>query len=137
MVVRGEEADTADMRGDMMEDRLRDGHTIVGACTAAEFVEDDKGAGGSFGKDLFSFGELDEEGGLGGEDVVVGAEAGHDTVAGGEAGGDGGDVAANLGHDDGDAGLERDVSGRRVRCEKGVRDLPCGGWSTSRLHLLL
>lgn len=107
MVMRREETDTADMRRDMVQNGLRDRDTIVGRGAAAEFVEDDEGAGSSFGKDLLGFGELDEEGGLRGEDVVVCAEAGHDAVDGGEAGGEGRDVAADLGHDDCDAGLHR------------------------------
>jgi hypothetical protein len=105
VVMRREEADAADVARDVMQDGLRDGDAIVGRRAAAELVEDDERARGGFGEDLFGFGELDEEGGLGGEDVVVCAEAGHDAVAGGEAGGAGGDVAADLGEDDGDAGL--------------------------------
>lgn len=106
VVVRGEEADAADVRGDVMEDGLGDGDAVVGAGAAAEFVEDDEGAGSGFCEDFLGFGQLDEEGGLGGEDVVVGAEAGHDAVGRGEAGGEGGNVAADLGHDYRDAGLD-------------------------------
>ena len=67
------------------------------------------------------FGQFDEEGGLGCEDIVVGAEARHDAVDGGEAGGAGGDVAADLGHDDGDAGLAEDgrFAGGVGSCEEG------------------
>ena len=105
MVMRREEADAADMARDMMQHGLGDGDAVVGRGAAAELVEDDEGARGGFGEDFFGFGQLDEEGGLGGEDVVVGAEAGHDAVGWGEAGGAGGEVAAELGEDDGDAGL--------------------------------
>ena len=41
VVVRGEEADAADVRGDVMQHRLRDRHAVVAARAAAEFVEDD------------------------------------------------------------------------------------------------
>ena len=105
MVVRGEEADAADVRGDMVQHRLGDRDAVVAARAAAELVEDDEGARAGFGEDLFGFGELNEEGGLCGEDVVVGAEAGHDSVDRGEAGGGAGEVEADLGHDGGDAGL--------------------------------
>ena len=44
---------------------------------------------------------------MGGEDIVVGAEAGHDAVDWSEAGMARGDVAADLGEDDRDAGLRR------------------------------
>lgn len=102
----GEEADAARVGGDVVQHCLGDGDAIVGAGTAAKFVEDDERAGRGFGEDLFGFGELDEEGGLRGEDVVVRAEAGHNPINGGEARGAAGDVAADLSHDDGDACLE-------------------------------
>ena len=105
VVVRCEEACAADVRGDVVEDGLRDSDAIVGRGAAAELVEDHEGAGRGFGEDLLGFGELDEEGALCGEDVVVGSQAGHDAVAGSECGGDTWDVAADLSHNDSHAGL--------------------------------
>ena len=71
VVVGGEEGEAAEVGGEVVEDGVGDGEAVVGACAAAELVEDDEGAGGSFGEDFLGFGQLDEEGGLGGEDVVV------------------------------------------------------------------
>ena len=105
MIVRREKPDAADMRGNVVQHGLSDSDTVVGGGTAAEFIEDDEGAGRSFSEDLFSFGQLDEECRLRSEDVVVGTEAGHDAVHRGEARGGAGDVAADLGHDYCDAGL--------------------------------
>ena len=101
----GKVPDTPDMCSDVMKDSLRDGNTVVGGGATAEFVEDDEGAGGSRGEDLFRFGEFDEEGGLGGEDIVVCAKTRHDAVDGGKTSGKSRDIAADLGHDDGDARL--------------------------------
>lgn len=99
------EASASDVRGNVVEDRLCDGHAIVGGSTAAELVEDNEGAGSGFGEDLLGFRKLDEEGTLCSEDVVVRAQAGHDAVAGRECCGDTWDIAAYLSHDDGDASL--------------------------------
>ena len=69
--MRREEAEAADVRGDVVEDCFGDGDTVVRGRAAAEFVEDDERARRGFGEDLLCFGELDEEGGLGAEDIVV------------------------------------------------------------------
>lgn len=105
VVMGGEEADAADVRGDVMKDGLGDGNAVVGGCAAPELVEDDEGSRGRFRKDLFGFGQFDEEGGLGGEDVVVGPEAGHDTVDGGQTSRERRDVAPDLSHDNRDTSL--------------------------------
>jgi hypothetical protein len=80
VVVGCKEAGAADVCCDVMEDGLCDCDAIVRTCATSEFVEDDKGARGSFGKNLLGLRELDEEGTLSGEDVVVGSETGHDAV---------------------------------------------------------
>jgi len=80
VVVGCEEAGAANVRCDVVEDGLCNGDAIVGTCSAPKFVEDDEGARGSFGKYLFGLGELDEEGTLSCEDVVVGSETGHYAV---------------------------------------------------------
>lgn len=103
--MRGKEARAANMRSHVMEHRLRNSNAVVGGCSAAQFIEDDEGAGCRFGEDLFGFRELDEEGRLSGKDVVVGAEARHDAVDGCESGRYAGDITADLGHDHCDAGL--------------------------------
>lgn len=59
-----EEPHATDMRGDMVEDGLCDGYTVVGGCATSEFIEDYEGSTGCLGEDLFCFGELDEEGRL-------------------------------------------------------------------------
>ena len=41
-VVGREEAEAADVRGDVVQDCFGDGNTVVGGCAAAEFVEDDE-----------------------------------------------------------------------------------------------
>ena len=110
VVVRGEVADAADVRGDVVQHGLGDGHAVVGAGPAAELVEDDEGAGGGFGENLLGFGKFDEEGGLRGEDVVIGAQARHDAIDRGETSSPGRDVTANLRHDDSNTSL-------RVGCQ--------------------
>lgn len=42
VVVGCEEAEGANVRGDVVQDGLGDSHTVVGAGTATQFVEDDK-----------------------------------------------------------------------------------------------
>lgn len=101
----GEEADAADVGGDVVEDGAGDGDAVVGRGAAAELVEDDEGSRRGFGQDLLRFREFDEESGLGGEDVIVGAQAGHDSIDGRQTRGATGDIATHLGHDDGDASL--------------------------------
>lgn len=71
VVVGREEAESADVRGHVVQHGLGDGHTVVGAGTAAQFVKDDKRTGCGFRENLLGLGELDEEGRLGGEDIVV------------------------------------------------------------------
>lgn len=80
VVVRGEEAGAANVCCDVVEDGLRDCDAVVGRCAAAELIEDDQGARRGFRENFLRLGKLDEEGRLGGEDVVVGAEARHDAV---------------------------------------------------------
>ena len=80
MVVRREEADAAYTSSNVVKHGLGDSNTIVRRCATAKLVEDDEGAGSGFREDLLCLGELDEEGGLGCEDIVVCAEAGHDAV---------------------------------------------------------
>ena len=70
-VVRCEEAEAADVRRNVMQDCFGDGNAVVGGGAAPEFVEDDERAGRCFGEDLFRFGQLDKEGRLSAEDVVV------------------------------------------------------------------
>jgi len=94
VVVRGEKSDAADVGGEVVQHGVGDGQAVVGGRAAPELVEDDERAGGCVGEDFFGLGELEEEGALGGEDVVGGAETRHDAVGGGEGGGGGGDVAA-------------------------------------------
>lgn len=100
MVVGSEEADAADVSGDVVEDGLGDSYAIVAACAAAELVKDDEGSGSSFRKNFLRFCKLDKEGGLCGKDVIVGAEAGHYSVHWRQAGMAGRDKAAYLGHND-------------------------------------
>lgn len=100
-----EETGAADVCCDVVEDGLCDCYTVVGTSAASELVEDDEGSRRGFGKDLLSFGELDEEGALGGEDVVVGSETRHDAINWSQCGGDAGDIASDLSHDDSDTGL--------------------------------
>lgn len=73
MVVRGEKSNTTDVGSDVVEYGLRDRYSIIAAGAPTQFIEDDEGAGSGFGENLFGFRELDEEGGLSGEDVVIGA----------------------------------------------------------------
>ena len=108
VVVRGEEAEAADVRRDVVQDRLRDRYAVVTRSAAAQLVEDDEAARRGFGQDLLRLRQLDHERRLAGEDVVLGAEARHDAVDGREAGAGAGHVAADLREDDGDAGHAKD-----------------------------
>lgn len=84
--MRSKETRTPNMCRDVMEYCLCNSDAVIGGSAAAEFVEDDEGAGCGFCEDFLGFGEFDEEGRLGGEDVVVCAEARHDAVDGCEGG---------------------------------------------------
>lgn len=108
--MRSKEAHAANPARNIVQDSLGDSHAVVRGRPAAELVEDDEAAGRRFGQDFLGLRELDEEGGLGGEDVVVCAEARHYAVDGGQGGRGAGEVAADLGEDDCYACLGMDVS---------------------------
>ena len=55
-VVRHEEAEAADVRGDVVQDGFGDGETVVGGSAAAELVENDERAGRRFGENLLRLG---------------------------------------------------------------------------------
>ena len=60
--MRREEAETANVRGDVVEDCFGNGDAVVGGRAAAKLVEDDERARCCFREDFLRFGELDEEG---------------------------------------------------------------------------
>lgn len=90
--MRDEQAQTADVADDILEDGLGDGDAVVGGGAAAELVEDDERAGTSALEDVGRLGQLDGEGGLVGEEGVVGTHAGVNAVEEAEARGGGGHV---------------------------------------------
>lgn len=105
VVMRSEKPNATDVRGDVVEDRLRDRDTVIGRRAAPEFVEDDEGSWGSFRKDLFGFREFNEKGRLCGKDIVIGAKAGHDTVDGSKTSRARRNITPDLSHDYCDTGL--------------------------------
>ena len=89
---------------DVLEDGLRDGHTVEGGRAAADLIEDDEALAGRVLQDGGHLVHLDHEGGLSGREVIGGADSREDGVADGDAGGGGRDEAAHLchQHDEGD-----------------------------------
>ncbi len=90
---------------DVFDDRPGDGDAVVGAGAAADLVEDEQAAVGGMVEDVGGLEHLDHEGGLPGVDLVLGADAGEDAVDNADAGRSGGDIAADLGHEDDEGDL--------------------------------
>lgn len=112
VVVRGEEGFGA-LEGVLVEefyDGPGDGESVVGAGTAADFVEDDQGFIGSVIEDVGGFVHFDHEGGVTASEFIGGADAREDAVDDADVGVKGGDPRTDLGHE-GDEGDLSDVGG--------------------------
>lgn len=88
-----------------MEGGEGDGGSVLWRCTPADLVHDDEGTGGGLAEDGGGLEHLDHEGGLGGVEVVRGAEAGEDCVDQAELGVVCWDEGADLGEDRDEGGL--------------------------------
>jgi hypothetical protein len=106
-VMRCKEADTPDMASQVVQNGVCHCNPVIRTRPPAQFIEDDQRIRRRLGEDLFRFSEFDHECRGRGKDVVVCTETGHDSVDGGHDGATGGDVAAYLGHNDGDARLSQ------------------------------
>ncbi len=107
VIVGGEECQRAKLRGlvQILEDRLRDAHAVVGAGTATDLVEDEQAAGRGVGEDVRGLHHFNHEGGESAGQLIVGADSGEDPIAESDDGALGRHEAAGLGQQDDDAGL--------------------------------
>ena len=96
-VVRREQGEGADARGQILGAGARQREAVVGAGAAADLVHQHQTAGRGVVQDVGGFGHLHHEGRAPGGQLVGGADAGKDAVHGADARGAGGHVAAHVG----------------------------------------
>mmetsp|Transcript_70409 Transcript_70409/g.159280 ORF Transcript_70409/g.159280 Transcript_70409/m.159280 type:complete len:313 (-) Transcript_70409:183-1121(-) len=107
VVVRREHGPALGLVREVVNDGVGYGGAVEGGGPAPELIQDHNRLGRGVVQHRGGFGQLDEEGGLAGEDPVRGAEAREDSVHRRELGLEGGHEAAHLGHDRQQAALPK------------------------------